>query len=64
MIILCFTFGDKFFSYTLDEEIRFLPYVRNFYVTQIISPKVHSLVLNVGCKGPHVTLVLNGHHNK
>ena len=34
-----------------------LPWVRNFYLTHDIPPKVHVLLLNTGCLGCRITLL-------
>ena len=37
-----------------------LPWVRYSYITDVISPKTHVLILNIGHIGRHVTLSLSG----
>ena len=37
------------------EKSDVLPWVRNSYITRVISPKAHVLLLNIGCIGRHVT---------
>ena len=36
-----------------------LPWVRNSYISHIISPKTHVLLLIIGCIGCHVTSLLS-----
>ena len=45
----------KSLSCTPDREIQCFTWMVKSYITHVISPKGHVLLLNTGCNGRHVT---------